>query len=141
MTSKRGTDQAHGGNEQTIEAVIPLGTGAVSTQTKAVGIVPRNCRIFAIWFTGQAAVTATSLTAVCWARTQAGAAGTALNSATDIAFTSAAAAKAGVMATLTTTQAALRPERGLLIEVVITASGCSAGPGDLVATVTFEARE
>ena len=62
------------------------------------------------------------------------------SAATDIDFGSAALAKAGVAATLTTTQSSLRPGEGQLIEVTVTAGTCTGGPGDLVVEIDFEPR-
>lgn len=126
------------GGEGTVQVVIPLGTGAVSTQTKVVGVVPKHCRVTGVRFHGQAQVTATSLVAEVFARTRAGAAGATLQSATaNIKFGSAALAKAGVAASLTATQEDKRLVENQLLEVVITADTCTAGPGDLVVEVQY----
>lgn len=141
MVDRRATDQSHGGNNQSIQAVIPLGTGAVSTQTKVVGSVPRDCRVVGIRMYGQAAPTATALTAQVFARTTAGAAGNDLCADKDIDFASAAAAKAGVAATLESTNPEhLNLSENQLLEVVVTADTCSAGPGDLLVEIDFEPR-
>lgn len=141
MTDRRGSDQKSGGFNQTIQQVVPLGTGAVTTQTKIVGSVPRNCRIVGIRFYAQAGPTATTLTAQVYARTTAGATGNSLQSAaTDIDFASAATAKTGIAASTTTTYGNLRLAENQLLEVTITASGCSAGPGDLLVEIDWEPR-
>lgn len=127
------------GGKGSIQGVVPLGTGSVTDDTvKAIGVVPKRCRVTSIRVYGQAAVTATTLTALIYARTTAGAAGNALNTAADIDFASAAAAKAGVEATLTTTQANLVLEEGQLLELHVDADSASAGPGDVVVEVEFE---
>ena len=129
------------GGEGSIQQVIPLGTGAVSTQTKIVGAVPKNFVLESVAFYGQAGVTATTLTAQVYARTRAGAAGkTVQSAAADIDFASAALAKTGVAAGLTTTLADQRLDNWQLLEVVITANTCSAGPGDLLVDITFKPR-
>lgn len=121
-----------------IQAPIALGTSSVSTQSKLVGVVRKKLRITAIKVYGQAAVTGTSISAIVYARTTAGAAGNALNSALSIKFASAAAAKAGSAATLTTTKANLVLSPGQLLEVTFTASSITAGPGDVVVDVEYE---
>jgi len=118
-----------------------LGTGAVSTQTKIVGCVPQNCRVIGVRYYGQAAPTATALTAQTYARTTAGATGNSLQSAaTDIDFASAAAAKAGTAASTTATYANLRLDEGQLLEVTVTATACTGGPGDLLVEIDYEPR-
>lgn len=137
---KQGNSDRFQGGEGSIQAVIPLGTGAVTTQTKIVGLIPKNCVVQGVRYYGQAAVTATGLTADTYIRTAAGAAGSSVQSAAvSIAFASAAAAKTGTAATLTT-GAAVRPNENQLVEVVITATVCSAGPGDLLVEVAFAPR-
>lgn len=139
--ARHGNDYWRGGLNQTIQAVIALGTGSVSTQTKIVGSIPKKCRITGIRFYGQAAVTGTSLTAQVHARTTAGAAGNDLCSAKDIKFASAAAAKTGVAATLESTNPEhLNLDEDQLLEVVITATSITAGPGDLLAEIEFQPR-
>lgn len=128
------------GGKGSIQAVVALGTGAVATQTKIVCAVPKKAKIKAINLYGQAAVTGTSVTAEVFARTAAGAAGNSLNTAKDIKFASATAAKAGVGATLTTTLANRNLAEGQLLEVVITASAITAGPGDVLVVIEYEAR-
>jgi hypothetical protein len=119
--------------------VIALGTSTVTTQTKVVGSVPKHCRVTGVRFYGQAAVTATVLTADVYARTRVGAAGSSVQAAAlTVAFASAALAKAGSAATLSTTASALRLTENQLLEVVITADACSAGPGDLLVEVAYE---
>lgn len=128
------------GGKGSIQGVAALGTGAVTTQTKIVGVVPKDLKVKDIRFYGQAAVTGT-LTAEVFARTSAGAAGNTLQSAaTDIAFASAAAGKTGVAASLTDTVANLSIDEDQLIEVVVTATSVTAGPGDLGVKVEFEPR-
>lgn len=128
-----------GGLKQRLQHAVPLGTGAVSTQTRAVGVIRRKCRVKSITFHGTAAPTATALTAEVFARTTAGATGNTLQSAaTDIDFASAAAAKAGVAASLTATGENLVLEEGQLVEVTVTADTASAGPGDLVVDIEYE---
>lgn len=130
-----------GGTRQALQMVVPLGTGAVSTQTKIVAVVPKTLRVTGIRYHGQAAVTGTSLTAQVFARTTAGGSGNSLQSAaTSVAFGSAAAALAGVAASLTTTAAHLRLVKNQVLEVVITASGVTAGPGDLIVAIEFSPR-
>jgi hypothetical protein len=128
------------GGEGSLQGVAALGTGAVTTQTRVVAVVPKRMRVKRIRFFGQSATTATSLTVQVFARTTAGATGNDLTGATDIDLT-AAALKAGVVAVLEATN----PEHlnlvdGQLIEATITADTCSAGPGDLLTVVEFEPR-
>jgi hypothetical protein len=127
------------GGRRHLKVTIPLGTGAVSTQTKIVGAFPTKWRTARIRYFGQAAVTGTSITAEVFARTTAGAAGSTLQSAaTDIKFASAAAAKAGTTASLTATVANLSGADGQLTEVVVTATSITAGPGDLLVSIEFD---
>lgn len=136
-----GNDDWRGGTGQVLQQMVQLGTGAVSTQTVALFKIPRNAVVKGIRYYGNAAPTASALTAEMYARTAAGAAGVSLQSAaTDIDFASAAAAKAGVAASLSATAANLRPAEDRLIEVVITATSCTAGPGDLVCALEFDPR-
>lgn len=128
-----------GGPNQLVQAVIPLGTGAVSTQTKIIGAVPKNMRVTAIKFYPQAAATATALTAQVFARTAAGATGNDLCADTSIDVADAATGKAGVSATLESTNPEhLNLDRGQLLEVVVTADTVSAGPGDVLVAVEYE---
>ena len=141
MTDRRETDQSRGGNNQSVQGIIALGTGAVSTQTKIVGSVPRKCHVVGVRFYGQSAPTAATFTAEVFARTRAGAAGKTLQSAaSDIDFASAAAAKTGVAAALTATGADLNLLEDQLYEVVITATTVTVGPGDLLVEIDFEPR-
>jgi hypothetical protein len=134
-------NQFKGGPDQMVLGVVALGTGAVSTQTRIVGVVPQDLVVKGIRYYGQAAVTGTTVTAEAHARTAAGAAGASLQSAaTDINFASAAAGKAGVAAALTTTTGDRRLAQGQLLEVVVTATSITAGPGDLLVAVEFEPR-
>lgn len=129
------------GSPRMLQRVVALGTGAVSTQTVAVGRIPLKSRVKAIRAVGQGAVTGTSITAEVFARTTAGAAGNTLQSAaTDVKFASQAAARTGVAASLTATLANLDLAAGQLLEAVITASSVTAGPGDLVIEVELEPR-
>lgn len=127
------------GGKGSLQAVVALGTGAVSTQTKIVGCAGKKCRVRSIRFYGQAAVTGTTITAEVFARTTAGAAGSTLQSAAkDIKFASAAAGKAGVDASLTATTTNLSLAEGQLLEVTFTATSITAGPGDLLVEVEME---
>ncbi len=140
MAETRGTDQAHGGNNQSLTVAIALGVSTVATQTRSVGSIPRDAIIRGIRYYGQTAVTATTLTAECFARTLAGAAGLTLQgAATDIDFATAAAARTGVEATLAA-PANLRPSENQLIECVLTDSSTTVGPGDLVVEIQYEVR-
>lgn len=128
------------GGKGSIQGVVALGTSSVSTQTKIVGVVPKDMKVTSIRFYGQSAVTATTLTAQVFARTSAGATGNDLCSDTDI-DTSEAALKAGVAATLEATNPEhLWLDEGQLLEVTVSAGTCSAGPGDLLVEVEFEPR-
>lgn len=129
------------GGKGSVQVALPLGVGAVSTQTKVVASVPKNCVVKAIRFYGQGAVTGTSITAEVFARTSAGAAGNTLQSAaTSVAFATAAAGKTGVAASLTATAANLRLNEDRLLEVVVTATSITVGPGDLLVAIEFEPR-
>lgn len=133
----RGNNQFQGG-ENSLQNVIPLGTGAVSTQTKIVGSMPKYGRVLGIRMYGQAAVTATSLVAEVFARTKAGATGLTLQTApVDIEFTTEALAKAGVAVALES-EPNVRLLQDQLVEVVITADTCNAGPGDLLVEIEYE---
>ncbi len=140
--SKHGLNDFYGGGKnQSVQVVIPLGTGAVTTQTKTVGSVPRDCIVTGIRFYGQSAPTATTLTAEVFARTTAGAAGnTQQSAATDIDFASGVLALAGVEASLTATEANLRLVENQLFEVVVTAASATVGPGDLLVEIEFVPR-
>lgn len=141
MADRRASRFHGGGNNLTVQQVVALGTGAVTTQTRIVGSVPQNARLVGIRFYGQAAVTGTTLTAEVFARTAAGAAGVTLQSAaTDIKFASAAAAKTGVAASLTATASDLRPAENQLLEVVFTATAITVGPDDLLVEIDYEPR-
>ncbi|MFW6201948.1 MAG: hypothetical protein ACOC8B_05180 [Gemmatimonadota bacterium] len=127
------------GGKGSIQGVAPLGTSSVSDDTEhIIGVVPKKCRVTSIRFYGQEAPTATTLTAQVEARTLAGASGDTITSATDIDFDDEAAAKAGVEATLTSTDEDLILEEGQLLELHIDADSASAGPGDLLTEVEFE---
>lgn len=118
--------------------VLALGTSTVTTTTYIVGATEFGLKVIAINFFGQAAVTATGLTAEVFARTTAGATGNTLQSAATAlhtAFDTAAHAKAGVAAALTATAANLTLLAGQLLEVTITASSATAGPGDLLVQI------
>jgi len=141
MVYRHGGFPGRGGENQSLQQVIHLGTGAVTTGNHIVGVVPQNCRVTGVYFHGQSAPTASSLTIEVFERTSAGAAGNTLQaSATDIDFGSAALAKTGVAASLTTTQSSLRLTEGLLIEATVTANTVNPGPGDLVVEIDFEPR-
>lgn len=130
-----------GGRRQTVQQVVPLGAGAVTTQTKVVGVVRRDMRVKGIRFHGQVAPTATALTAEVRARpTSGGAAVTLQSAATNIDFATDAAALAGVEASLTATYANRDLDQDQLLEVTITADTVSAGPGDLLVSVEYEPR-
>ena len=130
-------DYLGGGRKQELEVVVPLGTGAVSTQTNLVGRAPRKMRVTGIRFHGQAAVTGTSLTAEVNKLTTAGAADASMqSSATDIAFASAAAALAGVAAATDATEQII--DEGQPIEVDFTATAITAGPGDTLVQLEWE---
>ena len=130
------------GGEGSLQNVIVLGTGAVSTQTKIMGLLPKNCAVTGVRYHGQGAVTASGgLTAEAFARTTAGATGVSLQaSATDIKFGSAALALAGTAATLTTTSGDQYASENQVVEVTVTTSNCSAGPGDLLVEVEYAPR-
>jgi hypothetical protein len=121
-----------------IQRVVSLGTGAVATATRVVGVMPVAGRVTGIRISGQAAVAGTALTAEIYARGTAGGAGnTQQSAALDVKFASAAAAKTGVAAALTATDANLVLEAGQMFEVVITATAITAGPDDLLVAITF----
>jgi len=139
MADRRGTDQSRGGRNQSIQRVIPLGTSTVTTASYIVGSVPRNLRVIGIRFYGQSAPAAATLTIEVFERTSAGGTGNTLQSAaTDIDFASAALAKTGIAASLTTTYGDLRLVENRLIEATVTAGTCTTGPGDLLVEIDFE---
>lgn len=126
-----------GGKSQTLQQVVRLGTGAVSTTTPIVCVAPFPFRIKAVRYYGQAAVTGTTITAELHVRASDGGAGVSTQSAaTDVKFASAGAAKIGVAAALET--ANLKVAGGRLLEVVVTATSITAGPGDLLVSVEIE---
>lgn len=127
------------GGEGSIQQVIPLGTGAVTTQTKIVGSLPKHSIVKGIRFYAQSAPTATALTAEVFARTRAGATGLTLQSAaTDIDFASAALAKTGIAASLSALPVNLRPKEDQLLEVTVTSTTTNPGPGDLLVEIAYE---
>lgn len=127
------------GGKGSIQGVVALGTGAVSTATKIIGVVPKKARVTSIRIYQQADITGTSLTAEVFARTTAGATGNTLQSAaTSLDVADAAAGKAGQAASLTATTANLHLSEGQLLEVTFTASSVTAGPGDVLVEVEFE---
>ena len=129
------------GGKGSIQGVVALGTGAVSTQTKIIGVVPKKARVTGIRYYVQAAATATALTAQVFARTAAGAAGNDLNADTSIDVADAATGKTGIETTLESTNPDhLWLAEGQLLEVVVTASSATAGPGDLLVEIEFEPR-
>jgi len=130
-----------GGKNQSIQGIVALGTGAVVTQTKIIGSIPRDCIVTGIRMYAQSAPTATSLVGEVFARSAAGAAGNTLQASTaDLDFATAAAAKTGVEATLTATQADRKLSENQLLEVVVTANTVNPGPGDLLVEVEFAPR-
>jgi hypothetical protein len=129
------------GGKGSVQQVLPLGTGSVTTQTKVIGVMPKKGLVKEIRFHGQGAVTGTTITAEVFARTTAGATGATLQSAArDIKFGSVEAAKAGVTASLTATAPNRMLAEGQLLEVVVTASSITAGPGDFLIEIEFEPR-
>lgn len=132
------------GGKGSIQGVVALGTGAVTTQTRVVGVVPKKLRVsgIRIYQQGDIAGTTPTLTAEVYARTTAGAAGNSLQSSTvNMDVADAAAGKAGQDASLTTTEANLDLAEGQLIEVVFTAGGTvSTGPGDVLVEIEFVPR-
>ena len=128
-----------GGANQSLQRTIPLGTGSVTTQTRIVGVIPRNCRVKRVRFAGQGAVTGTTLTAQVVARTRTGGAGVnLLTAALDVKFGTEAAARVGVAGTLSA--AGSRPDEDQLVEVTLTAASITGGPGDFVVEVEFAPR-
>jgi hypothetical protein len=123
---------------RTISRVLPLGTSTVTTATYIVGLVPTGGgKVTAINFAGQAAVTATTLTAEVKAIPADGGTSVTLQSAaTSIKLTTSNDDEA-VAGALTATTANLTLVAGQVIEVVITADTCSAGPGDLLVQVEY----
>lgn len=129
------------GGKGSIQGVVALGTGAVSTQTKIIGVVPKKLRVTDIRFYVQGATTGTALTAQVFARTTAGATGNDLCTDTSIDVADAATGKTGLDITLESTN----PEHldlveGQLLEVVVTANAVTVGPGDLLVEIEFEPR-
>lgn len=123
---------------RSIQRIISLGTGAVSTATRIVGIMPKGGgKVIAIKFAGQAAVTGTSLTAEVKKISADGATSTTLQSAaTDVLFTASTDDEANA-ASLTATTANLTVAEDLVLEVVLTANAVTAGPDDFVVTIDF----
>lgn len=128
-----------GGKNQSLQRVIPLGVGSVTTQTRTVGTIPRNCRVKKVKFHGQGAVTAAVLTAMVVVRDAEGGNGeNLLTAAADIDFATAAAARVGVEGIIDASEASIDEDQ--LLECVITATTATAGPGDLVVEVEFAPR-
>lgn len=121
-----------------LQVRVPLGTGAVSTQTILLGIMPASGgKVQSIKFAGQAAVTGTSITAEVFKRSADGNSTTTLQaSATDIKLT-ASTDEVALSATLTATTADRTVAGGLVLECTITCSSITAGPGDLIIDVEF----
>lgn len=120
-----------------ISRVVSLGTGAVSTATYLVGIMPVAGKVTGISYMGQAAVTGTSITADSKGLSADGNTSTTLQSAaTDIKLT-ASTDEVAQAASLTATTANLTLAAGAGIECVITATSITAGPGDLVIQITY----
>jgi len=123
--------------KRSIQRVISLGTGSVTTATYLVGIMPVKGKVVRIDFAGQAAVTGTSLTADVRKLSSDGNTATTLQSAaTDIKLT-ASTDEVAQAASLTATVANRTVDANLVLEVVITASSITAGPGDLVVNVVY----
>ncbi len=126
------------GGKGSIQGISALGTSTVTTVTRLVGCMPKTGRVTGIRFYGQAATTATALTAEVKARpTDGGTAVTLQSAATDVDLT-AAQLLAGVEASLTTTYSALKIAEGQAFEVTITANTCTAGPGDFLVEIEFQ---
>lgn len=128
------------GTPRSVRVVLPLGTGAVATQTKLVGISEVGGRIKAVRFAGQGAVTATSLVAKVQKLSADGDTATDVSSDRDIKLT-AATDQTALSGTLSTVAGVLDIKRGTLFRVVITADACTVGPGDLAVEVEVEPRK
>lgn len=123
--------------KRTVARVLPLGTGAVSTATYLLGVVPVAGKVLGIQFVGQAAVTGTSITAEVLVRSADGNSTTTLQaSATDVKIT-ASTDETVLAATLTATTANLTLTANAVLEVMITASSITAGPGDVIVQVVY----
>ena len=128
------------GSPRQVAVVLALGTGAVSTQTKLVGASPCKGKVLEVYFVGQAAVTATSLTAEVKKVVVGGGSSTSLQSAaTDIKLTGSTD-DIKVAAALSSDSTVRALSKDQIIEVVITADTCTAGPGDLAVVVLIEPR-
>jgi hypothetical protein len=120
-----------------LNRVLPLGTGAVSTATYLLPPMPVAGKVVAIHYVGAAAVTGTSITAEVAKRAADGNSTTTLQaSATDVKITSSTD-NTLLSATLTATTANLTCTAGTVLQVTITASSITAGPGDLAVQVVY----
>lgn len=123
---------------RTIQRVLSLGTGAVSTATYLLGMMPENGgKVVRIKAAGQAAVTGTSITLNVQKVSADGATATdLLESDIDIELTASTDEEAQV-GTLTTTTADLTVAGDLVLQAVVTASSVSAGPGDVIVSIEY----
>lgn len=128
------------GSPRIIRRTLPLGTGAVSTGTFLLGFSEVKGRVTAIRYGGQAAVTGTAITAEVKKTSTDGNTDTTLQSAaTDIKLT-ASTDETKIAASLTTTQQDLNINKDQLLQVVITCTAITAGPGDVVVEVVVDPR-
>lgn len=129
------------GGRGLIESVISLGTGGVGTGTFPIGRVPKRCRIVRIRINGTAVVVGTSLTAMVrvW-NTAATVTSDLLAAAADIKFTTATAARLGLVPALHADQARRDAVDGQIVDCVITATAITAGPGEVLVEVEFAPR-
>jgi hypothetical protein len=128
------------GTPRTVKAVLPLGTGSVTTQTRLVGLSEVTGRIKSIKVVGQGAVTATSLVAKVQKVSADGNTNTDLCTNLNIKLTTDTD-ETVLDATLSTTAGVLDVKKGTLFQAVVTADTCSAGPGDLLVVVEIEPRK
>lgn len=116
---------------------VALGTGAVSTQTVALGTMPVAGKILDIAFSSSSAVTGTSLTAEVKKNAADGNSATTLQSAATDIKVSASTDLTKLAAALTATTADLTVAADLVLSCVFTASSITAGPGFVAITITY----
>jgi hypothetical protein len=126
------------GSPRVIRAVLPLGTGAVTTQTKLIGMSEVRGRVREIRFAGQGAVTGTSITAAVHKLSADGNTSTSLQSAArDIKLTTGND-ETKITASLASNRSTLVLTKDQLLECIITAGSITAGPGDVVVEIVVE---
>lgn len=124
------------GGARHLQRAVAVADNADGTSQHAIGVIPFHCRVAGIRYYGQVDVDGDALTAEVYARALNGGVGVSLQSAaTDVAFASQTAARAGVAAGLTATTEHLYLKAGQLLEVEVVADSLSQGPGEILVVV------